>query len=268
MNGRRLLMLAALTLAAAPAWAQSPTLADLAAGKLEVIDLAYPLNAQSAFWPAENYRPFQLDTIATLEKNGVLSKAFASPEHLGTHLDAPNHFVSGKPSVDQLPPERLFGPGVVIDVSGKASADPDFRLTAEHVKLWERQNGPVPEGAIVLLHTGWGRFWNHAERFQGRDASGRLHFPGYAADAAEFLVRERKVRGLGIDTMSVDYGLSRDFDVHKVLGRAERFGLENVANLEKLPARGFYVFVAPIKIETGSGGPTRIFAVQERPNGN
>ncbi len=248
--------------------AEPPTLADLAAGKLEVLDLGYPLNAQSAFWPADNYRPFALDTIATLEKNGVLSKAFATPEHLGTHLDAPNHFVAGKPAVDRLPATSLFGPGVVIDVAGKTSADPDFLLTAEHVKLWEQQNGPVPEGAIVLLHTGWGRFWNHVERYQGRDASGRLHFPGYGPDAAEYLVSERKVRGLGIDTLSVDRGLSREFEVHKVLGRAERYGLENVANLDQLPTRGFTLFVAPIKIETGSGGPTRIFAVLEEADRN
>ncbi len=260
------LALVALDAVAIPA--QPPTLADLASGKLEVVDLSYPLNAQNAYWPAENYRPFQLDTIATLENNGVLSKAFASPEHLGTHLDAPNHFVAGKPGVDRLPPESLFGPGVVIDVAGKASADPDFRLTAEHVKLWEQQHGPVPAGAIVLLHTGWGRFWNHADRYQGRDAGGRLHFPGYAADAAEYLTKERKVRGLGIDTLSVDYGQSRDFEVHKVLGHAERFGLENVAHLDKLPTRGFYVFVAPMKIETGSGGPTRIFAILDESDRN
>jgi kynurenine formamidase len=155
----------------------------------------------------------------------------------------------------------LFGPGIVIDVSGKASSDSDFRLTAEHVRLWEAQHGRVPEGAIVFLHTGWGRFWDHVERYRGRDASGRLRFPGYAADAAELLVGERNVRGLGIDTLSVDYGLSRDFPVHKVLGQAGRYALENVANLDKLPPRDFYVFVAPIKIETGSGGPARVLAI-------
>jgi kynurenine formamidase len=239
----------------------APTLADLAAGKLELVDLSWPLNRESAYWPGEQYRPFELHTIATLEKDGVLSKAFSSPEHLGTHLDAPNHFEAGKPSVDQIPARDLFGPGVVIDVSGPASADANYLVSLDDVKKFEADHGPIPAGAIVLANTGWARFWKQPDRYQGRDVRDQLHFPGFAPEAVEFLIKERSVRGVGLDTLSVDPGLSRDFPVHHLLGKAERFGLENLAQLDKLPSKDFYVFVAPIKIETGSGGPARVFAI-------
>ena len=245
----------------APAPDASPTLADLAAGKLQLVDLSWPLNRESAYWPGDEYRPFELHTIATLEKDGVLSKAFSSPEHLGTHLDAPNHFEAGKPSVDQIPPGNLFGPGVVIDVSGPVSADADYLISLTDVKKFESEHKQIPAGAIVLANTGWAKFWKEPDRYQGRDVRDRLHFPGFAPEAVEFLIKERSVRGVGLDTLSVDHGLSRDFPVHHLLGKAERFGLENLAQLDKLPPSGFYVFVAPIKIETGSGGPARVFAI-------
>jgi len=237
------------------------TLEDLANGKAKIVDLSYPLNKNSAFWPGENYKPFELHTIATLEQNGVLSKSFASPEHLGTHIDAPNHFAKDQISVDQIKPESLFAPGVVIDAVGPVSLDPDFRLSVDHIKAWETQHGRIPDGAIVMQHTGWDRHWGDMLRYQNKDARGEMHFPAFSAEAAKFLVEERKVRGIGLDTMSMDYGLSKDFPVHKIVNGAGRYGLENVANLDKLPPRNFYLFVAPMKIETGSGGPTRIFAI-------
>jgi kynurenine formamidase len=239
----------------------APGFEDLIAGKLRIVDLAWPLNRQSAYWPGDNYQPFELHTIATLEKDGVLSKAFSSPEHLGTHLDAPNHFERNQPSVDRIPPEQLFGPGVVIDVSGPVGNDPDYRLSLDDVRRFEQTHGNIPTGAVVLVHTGWSQFWNNRTRYQNQDVMGRMHFPGFSAQAVQFLVDQRQVRGVGLDTMSVDYGLSRDFVVHHALGKAGRFGLENLARLDKLPPRGFYLFVAPMKIETGSGGPARVFAV-------
>jgi kynurenine formamidase len=139
--------------------------------------------------------------------------------------------------------------------------EPDFLLTAEHVRAWEAKHGRIPDGAVVLLHTGWDRRWGDVLRFQNKDARGQMHFPGFGADAAKFLVDQRTVRGIGIDTMSIDYGQSRDFAVHKIVNGAGRYGLENVANLDKLPPRDFYLIIAPIKIETGTGGPTRIFAI-------
>ncbi|HEV3138467.1 MAG TPA: cyclase family protein [Pirellulales bacterium] len=239
----------------------APGFEDLAAGKLRIVDLAWPLNRQSAYWPGDNYKPFELHTIATLEKDGVLSKAFASPEHLGTHLDAPNHFERNQPSVDQILPEQLFGPGVVIDVSNAVGNDPNYRVSLDDVRRFEQAHGEIPTGAVVLVSTGWSQFWNNPTRYQNQDVMGRMHFPGFSIEAVKYLIDQRKVRGVGLDTMSVDYGLSRDFAVHHALGKAGRWGLENLAGLDKLPPRGFYLFVAPMKIETGSGGPARVFAV-------
>ena len=237
------------------------TLDDLVSGKATIVDLSYALNKNSAFWPGENYKPFELHILATLEQNGVLSKAFSSPEHLGTHIDAPNHFAKDQISVDQIKPESLFAPGVVIDAVGPVSLDPDFRLSVDHIKAWEAQHGRIPDSAIVLLHTGWDRHWGDTLRYQNTDARGDMHFPAFSAEAAKFLIEERNVRGIGLDTMSMDYGLSKDFPVHKIVNGAGRYGLENVANLDKLPPRDFYLLVAPMKIETGTGGPTRIFAI-------
>ncbi|MCC7085244.1 MAG: cyclase family protein [Pirellulales bacterium] len=237
------------------------SLDDVAAGRAKIVDLAHDLNPQSPYWPGENYRPFELRTIATIDRDGVLSKAFSMPEHLGTHLDAPNHFDKDQISVAQIKPENLFGPGVMIDASGPASLDSDYQLKAEHIKQWEAEHGRIPDGAIVLLHTGWGRHYGNIARYQNKDGRGRMHFPGYSAEVAMLLVKERNIRGLGLDTMSIDTGQSRDFPVHKIVNGAGRYGLENLANLDKLPPRGFYLIVAPIKISTGTGGPTRIFAI-------
>lgn len=240
---------------------QPPSLTDLTSGRLEIVDLAWPLNADSAFWPGEGYEPFKLRDIATLEKDGVHSKAFSSPEHLGTHLDAPNHFEAGRPSVDRLSTASLFAPGVVIDVSGPVSADADYLVSLADIQGFEQMHGSIPHGAVVLAYTGWSRFWKIPARYQNRDVRGQLHFPGFSVEAVEFLIRERDVRGVGLDTLSVDRGLSRDFPVHHLLGRANRYGLENLAALDKLPPAGFTLFVAPMKIETGTGGPTRVLAI-------
>jgi kynurenine formamidase len=249
---------------ASPPSTVPPTLAALAAGKLTIVDLAWPLNTKSAYWPGENYRPFELHTIATLEKDGVLSKAFSSPEHLGTHLDAPNHFERDRPSVDKIPAEELFAPGVVLDVRGPVSANPDYLVSLDDVKKFEAEHGPIPPHAVVLANTGWSKFWSAPDRYQNRDVRDQLHFPGFSAEAVDYLIKERNIRGVGLDTLSVDQGVSRDFPVHHLLGKASRYGLENLANLDQLPPLGFYLFVAPIKIESGSGGPTRVFAVLTR----
>ncbi len=237
------------------------TLDQLVSGHLKIVDLGWSLNDKNPYWPAPDYEPFHLKTIATLEKNGVLSKAFFCPEHLGTHLDAPNHFEKNQPAVDQIAPANLFAHGVVIDIAAQSGADADYRLTEADVANWETANGRIPDGAVVLLHTGWSRHWNNYPRYKNQDAAGKMHFPGYSAEAAKFLVDQRQVKGLGIDTLSIDYGPSKDFVVHHIVNGAGRYGLENIAHLDELPPRGFYVVAAPIKIETGSGGPVRVFAI-------
>jgi kynurenine formamidase len=228
------------------------------------VDLSYSLNDTNQYWPGENYSGFEMKTIATLEKDGVLSKTLSFPEHLGTHLDAPNHFEPNQPSVAELTPEQLFGPGVVIDMSLKAEMDADAMLFVEEIEAWETEHGRIPNGAIVLLNTGWGKFWNNTIRYQNRDARGQLHFPSYSAEAARFLIEQRKVRGIGVDNLSIDRGISKEFKVHHIVNGAGKFGLENVAHLDKLPPRGFQLLVAPIKVEDGTGGPARVWAVLPR----
>lgn len=244
--------------------APSPTLDDLVSGRLKIVDLTWTLDETNPYWPAENYEPFRLTTIATLEKNGVLSKAFYTPEHLGTHLDAPNHFERNQPSVDELQPIDLFAPAVVVDVTARCEVEPDYRLSLADLTAWEQEHGRIPDQAVVFLLTGWGQHWKNYPRYKNQDATGQMHFPGYSAEAARWLVQERHIRGVGIDTLSIDYGPSKDFLVHHIINAAGRYGLENVARLEQLPATGFYVTVAPVKIKSGSGGPVRLMAILPR----
>ena len=240
------------------------TLADVASGAAQIVDLTHVLNEKNAYWPGPGYEPFHLKTIATIEKDGVLSKAFSMPEHLGTHIDAPNHFETNQPDLSMISPDQFFAPGVVIDIAARAEVDADTTLTLKDIQEWESKHGRIPDEAIVLLHTGWGRFWDNYSRYKNQDAMGKLHFPSYSGEAAAFLIHKRNAKGLGIDNLSIDSGISKDFAVHHTVNKAGRYGLENVAQLEKLPARGFFLIVAPIRIEKGSGGPTRILAILPR----
>ncbi len=234
----------------------------------ELIDLTYSLDQNTIYWP--NNKAFQHEQVAYGKSEGgywYASFTFAASEHGGTHLDAPIHFAEGKQSVEQIPIERHAGPGVKISIAEKAAQDRDYRLTAADIEAWETRMGPIPPGAIVLVHTGWGRYWNNRTEYLGSeklDDASDLHFPGIGQDAAEFLVRERQVAMVGIDTASLDYGPTRDFIAHQVLNGADIPGLENVANLEQLPEKGFLILALPMKIAGGSGAPCRIVALLEQ----
>ncbi len=231
------------------------------AGKSQVIDLTHPLNERNAYWPGEGYHPFKYEVIATLETDGAYSGKYSTPEHLGTHIDAPNHFEADQPSVDQLPLEQLVGPAVIIDVHSRLTASSEYMLSVDDITNWEAQNGPIPEGAIVIMRSGWGYRWESDYRYKNADASGTLHFPGFSKEAAVFLTEERDIKGVGVDTMSVDSGSSKDFAAHHTLCSKGKWVLENLGNLEKLPARGMTLIVAPIKIDGGSGGQARVWAI-------
>ncbi|HHT9121164.1 MAG TPA: cyclase family protein, partial [Candidatus Hypogeohydataceae bacterium YC41] len=207
----------------------------LSAGKTKVIDLTYSLSSKNPYWPGESYQPFKYEIIASMETHRVFSGRYSTPEHLGTHIDAPIHFEPSQPSVDKLPLENLVGPAVVIDVSLKAEGNPDYRLKVEDVADWEKQHGVIPEGTIVLLYTGWSRRWNDYEKYKNADNTGLMHFPGFSRESALFLADNRKVKALGLDTLSVDYGPSTDFPVHHVFLSRGLWVVENLANLDKLP---------------------------------
>ncbi|HEY7729070.1 MAG TPA: cyclase family protein, partial [Candidatus Eisenbacteria bacterium] len=184
--------------------------------------------------------------------------------HGGTHLDAPAHFAEGANSADEVPLSRLIAPGIVIDVTARAAADADYRLTVADVKAWESRNGAVPAGSIVLLRTGWSARWPDRKRYLGDDTPGdasRLHFPGFGKEAVELLVRDRKIGVLGIDTASIDHGPSTDFAAHQVGAPANVPNLENLTRLDQLPETGAWIVALPMKIGGGSGGPLRAVAL-------
>lgn len=262
------LLLAFLAFAANAAGGADRPPIDLAGTR--VVDLTHSFDEKTLYWPTAP-SAFRLDRLSYGKTEAgffYAANAFCTPEHGGTHLDAPIHFAEGKRTADQIPVEQLIGPAAVIDVAAKAAADPDYRLTLADVKGWEEKHGPVPQGTIVLLRTGWGKRWPDRKRYLGDDKPGdasNLHFPSYGAEAARYLVEQRKVKALGVDTASIDHGPSKDFIVHQIANGADVPGLENVANLEEVPETGAWVIALPMKIAGGSGGPVRIVALVPAP---
>ena len=229
------------------------------------VDLTHAFNASTIYWPTDT-TGFRLTELAYGPTPGgwfYSSYAFATAEHGGTHLDAPIHFSQSGLTNDKIPLSDLMGPAVVVDVSDRATAD--YQMSVDDLTGWEAAHGEIPAGAILLVRTGWGSRWNNRTAYLGTDLTGpdavpQLHFPGVAPEAAEWLVANRDINALGIDTPSIDYGQSADFRTHVVLYAENISGFENVANLEQLPESGSYVVALPMKIEGGSGGPLRIVA--------
>jgi len=234
-------------------------LEGIPAGKTRVLDLSYAISDKLVPWPGDA-KFFEAKVNATIEKNGYFTRSFWMLEHYGTHLDAPAHFPLGKTTVDQIPVKQLFGPAVVIDARTESAKDADYQLGAASVEDWEKRHGRIPEGAIVLLRTGWASRWPNVQKYRNQDATGKMHFPGFSTEAAKMLM-ERKVSGLGCDTLSIDYGASSDFAVHHLSLGAGLYHLENLSDLSELPETGAFLIVAPIKLEGGSGGAVRVFAL-------
>lgn len=234
--------------------------------RYEMVDLTHAFNEDAVYWPTAPTR-FQKKELAYGETDaGYFYSAYTvcTPEHGGTHLDAPIHFAKDGRPTHEMPLEQLISPGVVIDVSEKAAGDKDYRLTADDVEAFEVEHGRIEAGTIVLMRTGWDRFWPDATQYLGDDTPGdasNLHFPSYGAEAARLLVQERNVAMLGVDTASIDYGASEDFIVHQIAMTDNVGGLENLKGLDRLPSTGFTVLALPMKIEGGSGGPVRVVAL-------
>jgi kynurenine formamidase len=234
-------------------------LSGIASGKTRVLDLSYAINDKLVPWPGDK-RWFEAQVNATVEKNGYFTRSFWMLEHYGTHLDAPIHFPPGKTTVDQIPAKQFFGPAVVLDVREEGAKDADYQAPVSSVEAWEKKHGRILEGSIVVLRTGWASRWPDAEKYRNQDAQGKMHFPGFSLEAAKLLIA-RKVNGIGCDTLSVDPGASEDFAVHHLVLGAGLYQLENLADLSGLPDAGAFLMVAPIKLEGGSGGAVRVFAI-------
>lgn len=231
------------------------------------IDLSHDFSSETVYWPTAT--PFRLDSVFRGQTPGgwhYEANNFSAAEHGGTHLDAPIHFAAAHQTAEQVPLRNLIGLAIVIDVSDSARGNRDYRIELEDLQAWERrQRQPIPQEAVVLLHTAWGRRWPDRERYlgtakTGADAVPELHFPGLSPAAAERLVQQYHVRAVGIDTPSIDYGQSATFTTHQVLSKSDVPIFENVANLDSLPPIGAYVIALPMKIRGGSGGPLRIVA--------
>ena len=221
-------------------------------------------------WPtASKFRVTQ--AVAKDSGSGYWYEArdFSQAEHSGTHTDAPAHFYKDRWHTADIPLNRLAAPAIKVDISVRALTDPDTELRVSDLEDWEAEHGVIPGRSIVVVHTGWGRLYSDRDRYLGRPEAARLpeddvehlHFPGVSPEAAEWLVNLREVVGVAIDTPSTDRGQSRTFSTHQVLGEANVWGLENLANSDQLPAKGFMIYNMVHKLEGGSGGPSRVVAV-------
>ena len=226
-----------------------------------VVDLTHDLNDHSPNWEGTEQSPFTARELGNIERDGYYSRIFTTQEHYGTHLDAPAHFARGMWTVDQIPPERLVRPLVVLNVRSKATGHSDYEISVQDIEEWESRNGEIPSGAVVMAYTGWEDRWSSLKAFRNAATDGVPHFPGYSLEAAQFLVKTRNVVALGIDTMSIDPGASETYPVHQFTAKESVYQLENVANLGLVPPSGATIVVAPIKLENGSGGPARLLAL-------
>ncbi len=234
-----------------------------------IVDLTHPFNQQTVYWPTSERFQLRVDSKG-MNPAGYYYEAnsFATSEHGGTHLDAPVHFAEGKWTTDRIPLENLIGEAAVVNVEAQASADPDYLASVSDLRAWEAENGPLAGEKILLIRTGYSRFWPDAARYlgtaeRGEDAVAELHFPGLSPEAARWIVSKGTIGAVGIDTASIDYGQSRLYESHRILFQANIPVFENLTGLEQLPSRGAIVVALPMKIEGGSGGPLRVVAFLE-----
>jgi kynurenine formamidase len=233
----------------------------------EWIDLTYPFDSTTLYWP-NNLTGFNHSTDAKgITPGGYFYSSYSicTPEHGGTHLDAPVHFAEGKYTVDELPLSSLTGDAVVIDVSDSALKNRDYLISVSDITNWEKKNGILPLNSIVLFRTGYGKFYPDRENYfgtakRGLEAIPLLHFPGISVECAHYLIDKKSIKAVGLDTPSMDYGQSKDFPTHRVICGNNRPGFENVAHLDQLPPKGIRVIALPMKIGSGSGAPLRIIA--------
>jgi len=232
-----------------------------------IVDLSYAFDSSTVYWPTAEGFKLETDFEGMTDKGYFYSAyRYSAAEHGGTHLDSPVHFAKGHLSVDQLPLDQLMGAAVVVDVTSKCVNNADYLISVADLQEWERKNGKLDAGVIVLLRTGFGKYYPDRKKYlgtdeRGADAVAKLHFPGLDPDAARWLTQNRSIKAIGLDTASIDRGQSSLFESHRVLFNKNIPAFENVANLDQLPVKGFSVIALPMKIKGGSGGPLRIVAI-------
>lgn len=256
MNTKTLVSITAAILV----WSPLPAAAETLSHELQAsqaVDLTHPMHDDMAFWPGGV--PFKKEVLVDYDQGYLLHK-FEMGENTGTHVDAPAHFVEGNRAIDELSLSELIVPAVVIDVQDKVASNTAYELTADDVLSWESEHGEVPAGALVILNTGWHKRFDEPEQYVNMDDDEVMQFPGYGPDSAELLV-ERDVAGIGIDTLSIDHGPSKSFATHVVMLEAGKYQIENLANLDALPATGAMVMVGVLPIQGGSQAQARVVAL-------
>lgn len=256
---RRDLFKASLVGAASAALATSRVKAqEMMLSTNNLVDLSHTVHADIPMWPGTPSP--EVSTLVTVADDGFYGNVWTLWEHTGTHMDAPAHFIEGAATADQLDVASFIVPIAVVDIAEKAATDPDAVVKVADLEAWEAEHGELPAGAVVLMHSGWAERITDPESYRNTDADEVMHFPGFSAEAAEFLVSERDITGIGTDTLSLDPGNSATFDAHVTVLGASKYGLENVANLPNIPAAGAHLIVGQPKLQDASGGPVRLLA--------
>lgn len=222
----------------------------------EMVDLTHTLEEGIPYFPGG--KEVKVEILKSLEKDGYYMRQLHITEHTSTHIDAPSHFLREGANSDEILPKELCGRGVVIDISSQSQGNPDYVLSITDVEEWEAKYGLIKRGDIVLVHTGWSRFWKEPEKYLNRGKDGKLHFPGVSKDACELIIKGRKAKAIGIDTLSLDAGISEEFEAHRVVLGYGKYIVENLNGLERGIGRDLFLCVFPLKIKGGSGSPVRV----------
>ncbi|MCO5314659.1 MAG: cyclase family protein [Solirubrobacterales bacterium] len=228
-------------------------------GISKVVGLSQPISEDIPLWPGDPKVRFK--EVANFKDDGYFLREFSIGEHSATHMNAPNSFHEGGAGMDAYRDEDLIKSAVVIDVRKQAAANPDYALTKQDLEAWEEENGEVPEGSVVLLDTGWSEKWDDPKAFFGFDAKGNMHFPGFGGDTTRFLLDQRKIAGVGIDTHGVDPSLDENYTTNTEVLRKNRIVLENLTNLDQLPATGSTIVIGALRLKGGSGTPAEVFGL-------
>lgn len=224
-----------------------------------VVHLSHVIDPEIPLWPGDP--PIKFERVAELKKDGYSLRRFSLGEHSATHINAPNSFYPEGMSIDQYPAESLIAKAVVIDIRKQVEANPNYVLALSDVLAWEQQYGQISPGSLVLLFTGWQSKWSDKAAFFNQDASGELHFPGFGSEATQFLLSQRQIAGVGIDTHGVDSGQDITFATNRLVLEQPRIVLENLTNLDQLPAIGAILVIGVLRLKGGTGSPVGVLAL-------
>lgn len=227
-------------------------------GKRRLVDLSHEFREDFPAFPGAP--PTSRETVVTIPANGFYGQVWTIWEHICTHMDVPAHFIEGGRTSPEFALDELVAPIVVVDISRRAAGEPDTVVTPDDLERFERRYGRIPRHAVVAMYSGWEARAGSVEAYRNTDATGTMRFPGFGKDAVDWLLERRRIRGIGVDTMSLDNGSSSSFDVHLTVLGADRYGVENLRNLKQIPARGATLVLGLIPWREGSGGPCRAFA--------